>query len=37
MAPSAPAPKLADLSPNVLSERKAVPRADGWPFGFTYK
>lgn len=37
MAPCAPAPKLADLSPKMLSERKTVPRADGWPFEFKYK
>ncbi|MGE8364135.1 MAG: hypothetical protein ACN6QA_05235, partial [Cupriavidus sp.] len=32
MPTRAPAPKLADLSPMLLSERKTVPRCDGWHF-----
>jgi bifunctional non-homologous end joining protein LigD len=36
MPPRAPAPKLADLSPMLLSERKTIPRGDGWHFEIKY-
>jgi bifunctional non-homologous end joining protein LigD len=36
MPTRAPAPKLADLSPMLLSERKTVPRGDGWHFEIKY-
>ncbi|WP_160172218.1 hypothetical protein [Cupriavidus sp. SK-3] len=32
MPPRTPAPKLADLSPMLLSDRKTIPRGDGWHF-----
>ena len=36
MPTRAPAPKLADLSPMLLTEQKSVPRGGGWHFEIKY-